>query len=184
MASTTPSVRVFNLIPDNPCNCTIVDQETDEIWYTVSTQYFGGKHTVTKVMDGDDNVIASWRWREYRGDILTLGSVGPMNASTWLRKSWFPLTSSVSFCGKDSAKYTWKSDLPRFELELYSSKEDQNKPPENSGRPIAQFTKSVKGRQQPAALSLDSRGQEIRDLIVISFLMLEKDNRMKGREMP
>lgn len=111
--------------------------------------------------------------------------------------------SAVSFRGKDDAKYTWKCNLPRFEFEvsgsshscalvekasdidwfvkLYSSVEIRD---EKFGGPIAQFSKSVKWAQRPATLTLDTRAQDIQNLVVISFLMLEKDNRMKGREIP
>jgi hypothetical protein len=52
--------------------------------------------------------------------------------------------------------------------------------------PVAQFTKSVKSQDKsqpggtPATLVLDERGQEIQDLVVISFLLLEKEKRANG----
>ena len=38
--------------------------------------------------------------------------------------------------------------------------------------------------ERPATLVLDLRAQEIQDLVIISFLMIEKDNRARGKEMP
>ncbi|KAH6917842.1 hypothetical protein BKA70DRAFT_1135773 [Coprinopsis sp. MPI-PUGE-AT-0042] len=173
--------RIFVLTPDNPCNCTLVDQETDEIWYTVTTEH-QGKTTTTKVMDGNDQVIASWKWRDHSSDILTLGNTEPVSASAWLRKSLIPFNTSVSFATKDNAKYTWKGNKYYLNLELYSGADKKS--------PVAQFTKSTKSKDSahnppietrtPATLTLDERGQEIQDLTVISFLMLEKERRAKG----
>jgi hypothetical protein len=81
--------RTFLLTPDNPCRCTLSDQETDEVWYTATTEH-EGKVTTTKVLDGNDEVIASWKWRDSSSDILTLGNTEPMHASAWLRKSVIP----------------------------------------------------------------------------------------------
>ncbi|KAH6900900.1 hypothetical protein BKA70DRAFT_1115184 [Coprinopsis sp. MPI-PUGE-AT-0042] len=173
--------RIFLLTPDNPCNCTLVDRETDEIWYTVATEH-EGKTSTTKVMDGNDQVIASWKWRDSSSDILTLGTTEPMPASAWLRKSFIPFNTTVSFTAKDNAKYNWKGNKYYLNLELYSEADKKS--------PIAQFTKSTKMKDRtqnppvetrtPATLTLDERGQEIQDLVVISFLMLEKEKRAKG----
>ena len=81
--------RVFRLTPDNPCRTTLLEQDTDEVWYTVTTDHVG-KETTTKVMDANDQVVASWKWRDYSSDMLTLGSTEPMPASAWLRKSIMP----------------------------------------------------------------------------------------------
>ncbi|KAH6911687.1 hypothetical protein BKA70DRAFT_1185360 [Coprinopsis sp. MPI-PUGE-AT-0042] len=176
------TLRVLRLTPDNPCNCTLVDPSTDEIWYTVSTEH--GKNTVTSVKDGNDQVIASWKWKDYSSDVVTLGSKEPMAASSWLKKSLVPFKTSVTFVGgKDDASYTWRNNVPMYELELYIEGDNNE--------PVAQFKKSAKWKDRtqdppvdmsrPATLTLDLRGQEIQDLIVISFLMLEKKKRAKGQ---
>ena len=82
------SLRVLLLSPDNPCNCHLVDQQTQEIGYKVSTEH--GRDTVTFLKDASDNVIASWKWRDYSSDILTLGEGQPRPASSWIKKSLIP----------------------------------------------------------------------------------------------
>ncbi|KAH6900902.1 hypothetical protein BKA70DRAFT_1230665 [Coprinopsis sp. MPI-PUGE-AT-0042] len=177
-------LRVFLLTSDSPCSCSLIDQETDDIWYTVSTEL--GKEATKTVLNGTDQVIASWKWREFSSDILTLGSLEPMPASAWLRKSLSPFKTDVSFSGKDEVKYTWKNNDPWQDLELYKEDDETN--------PIAQFQKAANWRasvgpqdppvqmHRPATLTLDARGQEIQDLVVISFLILQKQKRAEGKD--
>ncbi|EFI26770.1 hypothetical protein CC1G_15693 [Coprinopsis cinerea okayama7 len=177
--SSNSNLRYLILTPDNPCNTTITDQETGEKVYTVKTEHPDHSYTkVTRVSDGE--LIASWQWREIRSDLLTLGKAPPVSSSGWLRKSKIPFVHSVYFDDDQKREYTWKGNAPGETLELYTK---------GKKNPIAQFKKQFRytDRKQtppqevniPAKLTLDPRAFEIQDLVVISFLLLEKERRIR-----
>ncbi|TFK40127.1 hypothetical protein BDQ12DRAFT_734144 [Crucibulum laeve] len=171
--------NVHNLIltPDNPCNTIITDEETGKVMYRVVTEH--GKKAVTKVENSSGELIASWEWRDVRSDIITLGSGKPMSMSSWLRKSMVPFKDTVYLDDGHGRKLKWKGNGPGLGLELFAEGDKQN--------PVARFSKSSKRQDRtvdppkavvsPAQLFTDSRGEDIRDLIVISFLALEKVRR-------
>ncbi|KAH6907674.1 hypothetical protein BKA70DRAFT_1104622 [Coprinopsis sp. MPI-PUGE-AT-0042] len=198
------SSRVLILTPDNPCNCTLVDQVTETICYTVSTEQHP-HYTITQLKGENDEILASWKRQDSASDdILTLGSSKPIAASTWLRKSSLPfktqvnqplylqrvggadvwLYSSVAFTGgTNNAKYRWKNNDALYELKLHSE--------DDMTHPIARFKQSAVwedrthdppiSMSRSATLILYPRGQEIQDLVVISFLILERNKRAKGK---
>lgn len=162
---------ILTLQPDNPCNTTITDQDDDgKTLYQVYTQY--EPSVTTFVKNGAGDIIASWEWREIRSDIITVFSGSPTPVSSWLKKSIVPLKGTVTFEDHAGRKYKWKGNGPGLSFELYR-KDDKI-------QPIARFQKSRRTADSTytlAQLIFDERGEEIRDLIVISFLVLEKTRR-------
>lgn len=75
--------------PDNPCNTTIIDEETRKVMYQVATEHEKSS-TVTRVKNAVGESIASWEWRDVRSDIITLGNGTPTSVSSWLKKSLVP----------------------------------------------------------------------------------------------
>ncbi|KDQ57340.1 hypothetical protein JAAARDRAFT_35968 [Jaapia argillacea MUCL 33604] len=178
------SVTTLLCLPDNPANCTLRDIDTHEVLYTVTSESTG-KNPVTTIKNALGSVIATSEWRDaVRGHKLTLGSENggvSMPARTWLKKSMIPFKDTVTFEDTNGRKFKWKGNAPGLALELYGS--------DDKTRPIARFQKSAKDYTSnppsitPAKLLIDSRGMEICDLIVISFLMLEKDRRLSENEV-
>jgi len=170
---------VLVLQPDNPSNTKITDKATGELVYTVHTEH--EKETITHVKDADGSLLAQWEWHDARSDILTLGNMKPMPSSAWLQKSLIPFSSSVSFKDDKARTFKWKGVEGGGQMELYS--------PDDKSHPIAAFSKSLRYTNRKvnpptqvvrdATLMLDARAQEITNLVVISFLMLEKGRRIK-----
>ncbi|KAK0204761.1 hypothetical protein DFS33DRAFT_691339 [Desarmillaria ectypa] len=162
---------ILTLQPNNPCNTTITDQDDDgKIIYEVYTRY--EPSTITFVKNAAGDVIASWEWREFRSDIITLGGASPTPVSSWLKKSIVPFKDTVTFEAHTGHKYKWKGNGPGLSFELY--RED------DKVQPISRFQKprrTADSTYMPAQLIFDERGEEIRDLVVISFLVLEKSRR-------
>ncbi|KIM40466.1 hypothetical protein M413DRAFT_445923 [Hebeloma cylindrosporum] len=170
---------ILVLQPDNPSNTKITDKDTGELVYTVHTEH--EKETITYVKDAEGKILAQWEWHDTRSDIVTLGNAKPMPSSVWLRKSLIPFNSSVSFKDDKARSFKWKGVEGGGQMELYSSEEKNH--------PIAAFSKSLRYTDRKvnppaqvfrdATLTLGTRAQEITNLVVISFLMLEKTRRMK-----
>jgi hypothetical protein len=89
-------IATFILTPDNPCNTTITDSETEKILYIVETQH-DNKRTITRVRNSEGTTLASSEWRDVQSDIITLGESGtPVSVSAWLKKSIVPFKEYVS----------------------------------------------------------------------------------------
>ncbi|KAE9401532.1 hypothetical protein BT96DRAFT_856508 [Gymnopus androsaceus JB14] len=181
MSSTVPRL-VLILEPDNPCNTNMYDEQDGRILYQVMTEY--NQEIITKVRNMNGDTIASWQWRESRSDIITLGSAHPMSLNTWLKKSIIPFNKdTVTFQDQIGRHFKWKGCGTRLPLELYSEHDKTN--------PIAYFEKSSQRRPShiddwdapsgsqrlQSKLVVDQRGEEILDLVVISFVVLEKNRR-------
>ncbi|KAF8150642.1 hypothetical protein B0H34DRAFT_665908 [Crassisporium funariophilum] len=172
----------LTLQPDNPCNTTLIDTESGEVYYKVSTEH--GKKSVTYVKDPNGGVIASWEWREYLSDLITFGSTKPIAVSAWLHKSMIPMKRTVSFKDDIGRAYEWKNVGSGVKPELYTS---------DSEVPIVRFQTALRWmdretsppveKSRPAALIITPRGQEIMNLAVIGFLVLERKRRMNETSM-
>ncbi|KAJ3867005.1 hypothetical protein EV359DRAFT_35371 [Lentinula novae-zelandiae] len=168
---------------DNPYNTNMYDEKDGRILYQVMTEHQPEK--VTRVRNVDGETIASWHWRDPKPDIIILGNGNPVPLGTWLKKSIMPFKDAVTFQDQIGRHFKWKgwgTGTASTSLELYC--EDDKK------HPIAHFVKSYSissnqsdawntSNQQwvQARLLVDRRGQEILDLVVISFLVLEKGRR-------
>ncbi|KAF9000722.1 hypothetical protein BDQ17DRAFT_1245471 [Cyathus striatus] len=171
------SVQKLIFTPDNPCNTTITDSETEKTVYQVYTEH--GKDTITYVKNATGEVIASWVWRDVRSDVITLGNAKPVPLSSWLTKSMIPFNSTI--CMRDGAgkEYKWKGNESGRSLEVFAAGDNQNAIArfEKSYRKFNKTTTPATEERISAKMLLDSRGQEIQDLIIIGFLALEKKRR-------
>lgn len=176
-----PKSGLYELIfeTDNPCNTIIVDNDTGKVLYQVATEH--GKETVTRVKDGAGETIASWVWKDVRSDIITFGNGKPVPVSAWLKKSLVPFKDTVTLQDNAGRNFKWKGNGPGLSFELFA--EDDKK------EPLVRFHKSrtvwnrtaqpPTSTTQPARLVMDSRGAEIQDIAVVSFLVLEKSRRAR-----
>ncbi|KAK0485180.1 hypothetical protein IW261DRAFT_1461115 [Armillaria novae-zelandiae] len=161
---------ILTLQRDNPCNTTITDHDDGKTLYQVCTEY--EPSVTTFVKNGAGDIIASWEWREIRSDIISLFGASPTPVSSWLKKSIVPFKDTVTLEDHAGRKYKWKGNGPGLSFELYRG--------DDKIQPIARFLKSRRTADLTytlAQLIFDERGEEIRDLIVISFLVLEKSRR-------
>ncbi|KAH6907693.1 hypothetical protein BKA70DRAFT_1283684 [Coprinopsis sp. MPI-PUGE-AT-0042] len=173
------SSQALILTPDNPRDCTILNEETGSVLYTVCTELDPGKGSITTLKDSDGQVIASWSWTDYVTDRqLTLGNHEPVETGAWLKKSSVPFKSSVAtFSGNNgNTKYSWKTG----HSSLYTESDNKH--------PIAQFMKTRKNTgsssdrtiETTATLTLNTHTKSIQDFIIISLLILEKRNLVNG----
>ncbi|KAH6907670.1 hypothetical protein BKA70DRAFT_1268394 [Coprinopsis sp. MPI-PUGE-AT-0042] len=82
------SSKVLIFTPDDPRDCTILDQKTGKVVYKVSTELVPGSGSITSLQDSGGRVTASWAWSDFATDRqLTLGNNEPIATSDWLKKS-------------------------------------------------------------------------------------------------
>ncbi|KAH9856603.1 hypothetical protein C2E23DRAFT_866008 [Lenzites betulinus] len=168
-----PVTVTLTLSPDNPSNAAVLDPDGKEL-YTVYTEH--GKATVTHVQSADEELLASLEWRDVLPDKVTLAGKSPVSIRDWLHTSLVPfyLKDDVGFQDDAGRKYKWRGNAPGRAFELYT---------EDDGfkEPIARFARSrvdrASGSRTPATLVLTARAAEVRDIVVISFLFLEKTRR-------
>ncbi|KAK7045533.1 hypothetical protein VNI00_007365 [Paramarasmius palmivorus] len=171
-----PSTTLI-LTPNNPCNTQISDSTGGKIIYEVVTEH--GKDTVTKVKRASDGqTVASWVWRDIRSDVVTFGNGQSISSSAWLKKSMVPFKDTVTFEDASQRTFKWKGNGPGLGLELYCES-DKKQPIAKFLKPLPVLNEEGKITEEwtPARLVLDERAEEIQDLVVVSFLMLEKGRR-------
>jgi hypothetical protein len=88
---------------DNPCNATIVDHDGN-VFYTVATEFPDPSKPVTRVHDGIGKLVAEWRWRDGRSDLLTIRGGPQAPASSWLKKSFIPFREYARFFSPSSQR--------------------------------------------------------------------------------
>ncbi|KAJ8502928.1 hypothetical protein ONZ45_g11306 [Pleurotus djamor] len=183
---TSPQHLVLQFTQDNPSNTTITSAETGKVAYNVITTF--EPKTVTKLVNANDVVIASWRWNDHQDDVLTWATNPPIPAGVWLQESMIPFKHTVTFTvpgGTD--KYKWKGNEPGSNLELFSAHDSKSA--------VARFKPSHKFKNRkvdppteettPAQLTIASSivtspsAEELQDIIVTSFLMLERKRRIR-----
>ncbi|RXW16759.1 hypothetical protein EST38_g9093 [Candolleomyces aberdarensis] len=174
---------VLILEPDNPCNTVITDRDTGKVYYRVWTEHSNEKQeSVTKVTDAEGKPVAQWVWRDVRSDILTFEGGKSMSASAWLSKSRVPFKDSVTFKDLQGRGFKWKGNAPGLSLQLW--------PKNDKEHPVVTYKKHYsykdhkfnppKQVDDPATLTVSAMGQEILDMAIVSFCLLEKDNRIRG----
>jgi hypothetical protein len=120
---------------DNPCNTTIVDHDGN-VFYTVATEFPDPNKPVTRVHNGIGKLVAEWRWRDGRSDLLTIRGGPQAPASSWLKKSFIPFreyarffphlvsvyltecSSDVKFLDNSGTEYVWKNNKPGLALQV------------------------------------------------------------------
>lgn len=194
MTADATSHLSLTLTPDNPSNCDLIDGETGKSVYHVFTVF--NPKTTTIVENAAGERIASWEWNDVRSDVLSLGNAPPMSSSVWLKKSIVPFKDTVAFTALDNKTYKWKGNSPGRTLELFS--------PDDKSSAIARLAKSHRMKNQstdpPSYTTIPSQlviagyvvsttnpepneTLRLQDLIVVSFLMLEKTKRARDKSV-
>ncbi|KAH9831664.1 uncharacterized protein C8Q71DRAFT_861669 [Rhodofomes roseus] len=173
-------IITFTLTPDNPCNTTITNA-SGEVLYVVYTESDQNAST-TRVYEGkSDTVVAALLWSD-TGLVLgkvTLRGEKEVPMREWMSKSMMPF-NDAAFKDKSGRRYKWKGLSAGRALELYAEDDGYK-------QPVAGFHKSIVDRRVsppgviPATLRLAPRADEIRELLVCSFLFLENDRRAKEK---
>ncbi|TFL04165.1 hypothetical protein BDV98DRAFT_362435 [Pterulicium gracile] len=175
-------ITTLVLLPDNPTNCEFIDTLDDETAYEVRTVYNPQSATITTVRNGAGAVIGSFEWKDVRSDVVTFGADGvTMSSGDWLKKSRVPFKDTVTFEDSRGKTFKWKGNSPGLSLSLFIEDDKQ--------QPVARFQKAHrildKSTDPPtqvqvaAQLLLDERANEIRNEVVLSFILLEKSRRAR-----
>lgn len=171
------SLTTLFLQPDNPCNCTI-SLDGKPVYEVVTTHE---PKTVTTVRNGAGEVIGSFEWRDVRSDVVTFGENGEtMSSGDWLKKSHLPFKDGITFKNKQGKKFEWKGTQKGIQLFADHI---------HGKGPIARFRKSYgvlldksagspTRETVPAELIMDEEANAMRDEVVLSFILLEKDRRV------
>ncbi|KAG8931071.1 hypothetical protein FRC01_001888 [Tulasnella sp. 417] len=175
------SVTTWTLSNDNPHNTKILDtSDHNKAIYLVKPD-FNGKYTMTNMYrlkeDGTEGDNFGFiEWHEILPDQISF------NGAKKVRKgSYFTNGGSFAHSFKDEQgrKYTWKGIGAGLTPSLHC---DDNF---NRKVPIAQFTRSrLDHSVEPAAvipahIFVTPRAMEIKDLLLFTFLVLEKGRRSK-----
>ncbi|PIL29796.1 hypothetical protein GSI_08002 [Ganoderma sinense ZZ0214-1] len=183
-----PTATTFTLTPDDPSNATIYDAGGRAL-YTVSTrQRWSG--TATYVMHVNGAALASLEERDFLPNRVTLGRSPPVPLRNWLhtRLGDHSANANVSFKDHLGRKYKWRcapGHRSLSTLELYTKDDDYAEPIARFDRSRRRFEGGTQYRAgagkgvdpEPARLLLAGRALEIRDMVVISFLFLERARR-------
>jgi len=163
---------------DDPCNTTIIDHGGNIIYTVVTESPIFGRR-VTRVHDGARKLVAEWKSRYARSDMLTIRDRRPTPVSDWLKRSYVPFRNEVKFLHAGT-EYIWKNKRPGPSLQLFSPQ---------SKTPVSRFIRKHKEYKislmnppvVPSTLLLDESVEPIRDIILVSFLLLEHQRRESQR---
>ncbi|KAG8693119.1 hypothetical protein FRC12_013036 [Ceratobasidium sp. 428] len=175
---TTPNLElVFN--KDNPSNCILTPSNGSGPCYSAVAKLRGEDMITTyrKSQSGSTDdwestpIIGSLEWREVFSDKLALAGKPLVSSGKILKKKMFSTT--VSFSDDQGRKYEWRGYGAGLQMVLF----------EKDGKDgIAGFKKSrlnhASGVVTPAVLTLSPRAVEIIDLVIVTFLVLEKQRRI------
>ncbi|KAG8954432.1 hypothetical protein FRC04_011759 [Tulasnella sp. 424] len=175
------SVTVWVLSNDNPSNTKILDTtDHNKAIYLVKPD-FNGKYTITnmyRMQDGgtEGEIFGYIEWHDILPDQISF-----KGAKKVRKGSYFSNGGSFAHNFKDEQgrKYTWKGIGSGLSPSLHC---DDNF---NRKVPIAQFTRSRLDHSVdppavvPAQIYLTPRALEIKDLLLFTFLVLEKGRRSK-----
>lgn len=187
----------LTLSPDNVSNTTLVS-ETGERLYIVITEHTK-KDTITTVRNARDDVIASLEWRDVLPDRVIFGDTKPTSMAEWMRRSVIPFKDDITFTDDEGRKYKWKGNSAGRSFELSCADDNfstiiarfqrsrrvhMSVPPETdaSASTLSLAPTLVNHTQTPAILTLAPRAQQIQDLVVASFLFLEKTRSINETE--
>ncbi|KZP29468.1 hypothetical protein FIBSPDRAFT_851462 [Athelia psychrophila] len=153
------------------------------IIYDIKT-VFQGDTNYTAIRDEHDEIIATLRWRDlFADEIMLSGQSGFSSVRKWLKKSMVPMNYNVKLQDEKGRGYIWQGNAPGMTLQLFT-KEDRT-------TPIATFRRSRligspgggRAVRVRPAIELTSRGNEVRDLAIISWVCLEKSRRTEHGNM-
>ncbi|CUA70483.1 hypothetical protein RSOLAG22IIIB_08896 [Rhizoctonia solani] len=165
---------------DNPSNTVLTPLDEPGPAYSVVAKLQNGSDMITTFRKSEQGptddwentpVIATLRWREIFSDKISLGGNPFVSVSSIFKKRF--MSTTVSFSDNQDRKYEWRGYGAGLEMVLF----------EKGGKEgIAGFKRSrldhTSQKLHPAILTLSPRAMEIMDLVVVSFLALEKNRRM------
>jgi len=159
---------------DNPCSTTIyASGHPDKIIYHIDSLEEDKKFYTVVTREGQE--LAKLQWHESTPDVVHLGAGSDMPSTrmnVWMKPSLLPFNHTRSFTDVQGRKYKWKHVSAGEAMELWSA--------DLEGEPIAVFQKALPVSDRKAMLKMGDRALEIQDLVVISFLFLEKENRIRA----
>ncbi|KAF8531177.1 hypothetical protein JB92DRAFT_2854001 [Gautieria morchelliformis] len=166
-----------SFIEDEPLNTVIVDSSNGQPLYEVTTPWklFGRTTTIRRLtpgtVSGQGEVIAQVRSAWGSGANITIyGST--MDVKDWLRKGGI-FTSSRVLTANDGKTYKWRRSSGKLNLKATGSNVE-----------VAQSHQSKSGWfGTPRKMNIDiaPHGMHFRDIIVISFIILEQERREARR---
>ncbi|KAG9039452.1 hypothetical protein FRB95_010741 [Tulasnella sp. JGI-2019a] len=177
-ASQRGSITVYTFTNDNPNKTQLVDDSLKRVVYDVRVD-FEGKRPITFMRhlnaDGSQGeIFGQLEWHDFFPDQMTFkGSKKVKKTSFFSKAGMF----GVSFKDDQGRKYTWKGLGAGLQLQLHA---DDNF---NPNMPIAQFQRTRRDYSTqpatvfPAMLFMTPRGVEIKELVIFTFLVLEKVRR-------
>jgi len=159
---------------DCPWKTAIVDERGCTV-YDVKTAFHEDSN-YTAIRNERYEIIATLRWRDLLPDQIMFGEVAEfVSLNTWLKRNKMPMAHNVKWKDNLGRGYIWQGNAPGLPLQLFS--EDDKRTPIVIYHPSALKTNSRPTIRTPPRLELSRRGQEIRDMVVISFVCLEKKRR-------
>jgi len=167
---------------DNPCNTQIYasgDAQFEKPLYTVETPPVkDGEKTLTKVYKGTagGELLGTLEWHDALSDVVILPGEKGQSMHSWMKGGIIPYTpkQTRSFKDNQGRKYSWKGVTPGGKMLLYSSDIENDA--------IVGFEKTWRSKpDEKAKLVLAPRAEEICDLVVLSFLFLEKERRIQDQ---
>ncbi|KAJ3551833.1 hypothetical protein NM688_g4483 [Phlebia brevispora] len=160
----------FTLSPNNPSDAEI-SSSSGEVQYRVVTTR--EDKTVTRVFNSAGSVIASLEWGIGSPDRVKYGDEKARSMTEWMKKSPLPFKKYISFTDDQRKEYHWKGLEETQGLELYSEHDHYE-------TAICRFENGDTGSSTDASeawITLSSHALEIQDLVIVSFLFLEKGKR-------
>jgi len=185
----TSAWEKLELTSTDPCRTTLTRATDGSEQYTVTTDE-SGSNPVTTYKDSSGGVVATLQWHRYSSDTLILEGREPKGLGKWLKvsKSREELTGKSKSGRKvtfevDGHKYTWEGyqKVTYSPMELYAD--------DAPDKVIAIFNPAPKpaARNQPdgrrANLLISNTAQQIRNVVVVSLLLIEKDRRFNGKSL-
>jgi hypothetical protein len=157
----------LTLTPNSPRNAEITSPSGQVLYKVVTEHVQKTDDTVTHLYNAEGAELASLLWGVGHADLVTIGDKPQMSMSEWMKKSIIPFQDHVSFHDDQGTKYWWKG-LPASEnLQLFATEEHHK-------ASIARFEPQG---EASAHLILSEHAAQVQDLVVISFVFLEKDKR-------
>ncbi|KAF8995209.1 hypothetical protein BDQ17DRAFT_1430574 [Cyathus striatus] len=172
----TQPAQVYLLEPDNTNNGTLIDFETRKETYQARTT---ANFTKTSIRYFSGDTLADIEWREFRSDLVEVQGREKVKLKKWLRHSGTFFWEFPVMFEEKGEMYIWKSNILGH-LSLYLASDQET--------PIAWFERSRKWYLEgkgmvlyPAFLALHEDAVDIQDIVVATFFILEKKQRMNAK---
>jgi len=176
---------------DCPWSTNFLDPE-GEVLYETRT-YFQGDTNYTAIRNDKDEIIGTLRWKETLPDEIMLRGSKFKSIVGWLKKSWIPMNYTVAMKDDAGRGYVWMGNAPGLQLQLYTAEDKKKTEPIAISKSSYLIPNTATGgdpsapRPPPtralATLTLTDRAQEVRDLVVVSFVVLEKGKKTEHGNM-